>query len=407
MPANRILYVIGSLDIGGTERHLSLIAPRLKRLGWEPIVYCIARRGAQADAVEKAGVEVIGPPFEQNRPKIAGGKFVYPILSCLRLFKLLLFRRPRFVHFFLPMAYILGAPLALLSRAPDLIMSRRSLNLYQKQHRVLRFLELHLHKHMSAILGNSGAVVRELIDQEKCDPSRVGLIYNGIEAADPAPNSADASAGAGEPGLTLIVVANLIPYKGHRDLIQALGTILPKLPERWKLLCVGRDDGIGVKLASQARELNLESHIHFLGVRTDVAALLRAADIGILCSHEEGFSNAILEGMAASLPMIVTDVGGNTEAVVRGNTALVVPPRDPAALAEAILTLSNDAGMRKRMGQNGRARINERFLLDRCVERYHALYQGLNLGQRPAGIDGIGSSASSPPQIAQRQPNGS
>src|SRR5205823_891079 len=127
-----------------------------------------------------------------------------------------------------------------------------------------------------------------------------------------------------------IIVANLIPYKAHTDLFHALAQISPKLPADWTLLCVGRDTGYGAKLEKFSQELKLSDHIQFLGERRDVRELLAHAHIGILCSHEEGFANAILEGMTTGLPMIVTDVGGNAEAVVHEKTGLVVPPHDPS-----------------------------------------------------------------------------
>src|SRR4029079_17142928 len=101
--------------------------------------------------------------------------------------------------------------------------------------------------------------------------------------------------------------------------------------------------------------LGIEENIKLLGARTDIAALLAAADIGVLASHEEGFANSILEGMASGLPMIVTDVGGNAEAVVNGVTGLVVPPRDARALGSAILKLALDPEFLRTMGDAGRA----------------------------------------------------
>ena len=85
----------------------------------------------------------------------------------------------------------------------------------------------------------------------------------------------------------------------------------------------GRDDGIGSSLKTKTRKLGIAEHVRFLGQRPDVVELLRIADIGLQCSHEEGFSNALLEAMAAGLPTIATDVGGTAEAVVDGVTGLL------------------------------------------------------------------------------------
>ena len=242
---------------------------------------------------------------------------------------------------------------------------------------------------MTAILGNSQRVVQELIAEGGCPPSRVALIYNGIDASAFATERPPIEARKDARPLVLITVANLIPYKGHSDLVAALGELDRSLPRPWSLVCVGRDDGIGARLKQQARAFGIEQNVKLLGARADIAALLAAADIGILASHEEGFANSILEGMAAGLPMVVTDVGGNAEAVIDGLTGLVVPPRDPSALGAAILKLALDGDLRRTMGDAGRERVEKYFSIDRCVANYARLYAGLSKGKCPADIAGL------------------
>jgi glycosyltransferase involved in cell wall biosynthesis len=375
-----ILYVIGSLDIGGAERHLASITPRLKQCGWQPTIYCLTGLGGQAAEVQRAGVTVVGPPLTLTAAPGTLFKALAIALSCLRLFGVLMWRRPRIVHFFLPASYIIGAPLALLARIPIRLMSRRSLNVYQLNHPYLRRLEPHLHRHMSALLGNSKAVVRQLIE-EGSEPRRTALIYNGIDIVNDAQMRQDSP--SEDKPLTLIIVANLIPYKAHVDLFHALANIAARLPPSWQLLCVGRDTGYGQTLAELARSLQLEANIRFLDERRDIEALLAAAHVGILCSHEEGFSNAILESMAAGLPMVVTDVGGNAEAVSDGVTGLVVPASNAVALGEAILRLGLDTQLRRAMGRAARERVETVFPISKCVERYDALYRGLLQDQLP------------------------
>jgi len=105
-----------------------------------------------------------------------------------------------------------------------------------------------------------------------------------------------------------------------------------------------------------------------------VPLFLRLADVGLLCSHEEGFSNAVLEGMAAGLPMVVTDVGGNAEAVIDGVTGYVVPAHNPELLADALLTVAL-ADDRALMGDRGRRRVVEKFSMNSCIDAYEALYR--------------------------------
>jgi glycosyltransferase involved in cell wall biosynthesis len=333
--------------------------------------------------LERAGIEVIIAP--------SAGIMSVP-LAALRLLGFMLTRRPCIVHFFLPAAYLIGAPVAVLARIRVRIMSRRSLNNYQRNDFV-RLLERLWHRTMDAVIGNSRRVVGQL-SEEGVPRERLGLIYNGIGISsvqsDPAiRNRTRALLGLAPGALTMTIVANLIPYKGHRDLIDALALAVPGMPAGWRLLVVGRDDGIGARLRAQAAHLNLNANIIFLGSRDDVPAILAASDIGVLCSHEEGFSNAVLEGMAAGLPMAVTDVGGNAEAVVDGETGFVVPPRDSNALAEVITRLASDASLRERLGTAGRRRVAQRFGLAAFIGSHRSLYAALLAGRRPCDVPAL------------------
>lgn len=377
-----ILFVIGDLDVGGTENHLVQILPRLARRGIRPLVYTLTRKSGLASDLEASGIEVIAPPLgsvARSMPRSIRRALVLPVMAA-SLWSLMRRRRPEAVHFFRPEAYLVGGVCAILAGLPVRVMSRRSLNDYQRGHPVLLRLERRLHRYMSAVLGNSRAVVAQLVD-EGVPRERLGLIYNGIEPErfERARPREEVRTGLGVDvaSLVLTTVANLIPYKGHDDLIEALARISPKLPEGWVLLCVGRDDGIGPALRARARALGLDGNVRWLGERHDVPELLLASDIGILASHQEGFSNSVLEGMAAGLSMIVTDAGGNAEAVAHDMCGLVVPPRDPEAMGKAILDLAYDPARRQRLGQGGRRRVAEEFSLESCVSRYERLYRAL------------------------------
>jgi glycosyltransferase involved in cell wall biosynthesis len=377
--ARTIVYVTMSLDIGGTEKHLSLVVPRLRARGWTPIVYCLWRRGRFASVLEEAGIEVIGRDAPDRAARDWKRDGLYLAGAWLRLAHLVARRKPQIMHFFLPLAYMLGAPLAILLRVPVKVMSRRSLNTYQGGQSGVHRIERFLHARMNAVVANSKRVARDLIESEGCPPDKVGLIYNGTDLSAVSAAARDESSGEGQaaPPLTLIIVANLIPYKGHADLLTALGGIASQLPQGWRILCAGRDEGCGRQLVEQAGQLGIGANVHFLGERSDVPQLLKTADIGILCSHQEGFSNAVIEGLAAGLPMVVTDVGGNAEAVADDETGLVVPPHDPAALGRAILALAMEPERRRKMGRAAREDAVRRFSIESCVDHYDRLYRGL------------------------------
>lgn len=181
--------------------------------------------------------------------------------------------------------------------------------------------------------------------------------------------------GIAPEALVLIIVANLIPYKGHADLIDALARIGSGLPDGWQLLCVGRDDGIGPALADQSRAAGLSGNIRFLGSRTEIPELLNAADISILCSHEEGLPNAVIEAMSSGTPVVSTEVGGTGEIIEDGVTGALVPPGDSVALSDAILRLAGDGEKRRAIGQAARAEIERAYGLDICARAYDDIYR--------------------------------
>jgi glycosyltransferase involved in cell wall biosynthesis len=371
----RVLVVIGALEIGGAETHLAQILPRLAQDGFEIAVHTLTGRGALADALERAGVRVIVPRTGAKSGGFAG-RALRAARAGLALARFMRSWRPDIVHFFLPEAYLAGAPLALAFSRAKRVVSRRSLNGYQAKHPVLAKLERALHGRMDALLGNSAAVTAQLLEEGAPAP-RVRLIRNGIDLARferrRARGAVRGELGTAPDAVVLACVANLIPYKGHADLIEALATI-PRDPP-WELWCAGRDDGIGAPLAAHAAAAGLP--VKFLGSRADVPDLLAAADIFAFASHEEGFPNAVIEAMASRLPVVATRAGGTPEAVDDGRTGSLVPLRAPGELGRALAKLIADPASRRTMGQAGRARVEAEFGLDACAAAYARLYRSL------------------------------
>lgn len=383
----RLIVIIGSLNVGGAERHVVSILPKLAASGWSIQVITLTTKGVLAPLLEKGGIPVTAllTPWHTKFFE----KFPERISQILRIstyiVKLaLILRREKksLLHFFLPESYVVGMLAAKLVRfSGHTIMSRRSLNNYQRRRKGIGWFEEKLHAKTSAILCNSLAVIANLKTEKGVPGDRIHLIYNGIDTT-PFLSfhprlEVRKKLGITQDAFVMIKVANLIPYKGHADLLQALASIKQSLPQVWHLICVGQDNGIGSQLKQLAARLGLSKHILWLGSRSDIPAVLCSADLGILCSHEEGFSNAILEGMAAGLPMVVTDVGGNKEAVVHTETGYVVPAKDSVALAQAILQLTSDPNKVLQFGRAARERVNQCFSLDACVQAYIKLYETL------------------------------
>jgi glycosyltransferase involved in cell wall biosynthesis len=381
----RILFVTESFGIGGTEAHLLELLPSLQAKGFDTAAFCFSELGARARVLQDAGVPITaasGIGTARKRSLLAPIRLAGGAAMLLGLIKRW---RPTIIHFFLPGPYLAGAPTSIFAGVPIKIMSRRSLSDYQRKWPGAASLERMLHPHMDAVLGNSRAVVDELIGKEGCPESQVRLIYNGVRISENQTTRAEAAAvlGLSEQAFVATVIANLFSYKGHLNLIAALAQIPRELPRPWNLLCAGRDEGEGSAIARMIAEKGLADNVRLLGERSDVPLLLAASDIGILSPiRNEGLSNAVLESMAAGLPMVVTDVGGNAELVIDGKTGFVVPPHDASSLAAAILRLARDAGLRQTLGNNARRRVAEQFSFRASVDQYCSLYEELLARER-------------------------
>ncbi|HEX4040411.1 MAG TPA: glycosyltransferase [Xanthobacteraceae bacterium] len=369
-PAPHITVVTSRLDVGGTERHLTRILPALRRRGLDINLYVMERGGALESEISTRGVRVEGP---------RRARLLHWPRATLALTRFLRRERPDIVHFFLPRPYIYGSIAAELAGHRRRIMSRRSLAHYMTRYPLSRALERLLHTRCIALVGNSRAIVDQLAT-ECGEPRKLVLIHNGVEVQGSVTAAQRQEVRRrlqiSDAAMVMAVVANLIPYKGHRDLIEALAIAKDAMPARWLLLVIGRDDGIGPELKALADALGIAGNIIWYGEQSAVDDFLRASDIFILPSHEEGFSNALLEAMETELAVIATAVGGNVDAVVDEESGLLVRANHPRALAAAILRLANDPALRHRFAQAARHRVQQHYSLDTCVDNYEKLYRG-------------------------------
>ncbi len=382
----KILYIIGSLDRGGAEGQLIKLSSNLEPHYWLARVFCLSRPGAQAAMLMNLGVQVDAPKGFDLWQSLFSGKSSFArairaFLSSFSLVRIVLGFRPDIIHFILPEAYIAGGLLTIILPVPVRVMSRRSLNLYQRKIPWAGSLERWLHRRMDACIGNSRAVASELIE-EGAAASKVKLIPNGLDTHNIRPEPAKRrqrldQLGLAEPVILCTVIANLIAYKGHLDLVDAVACCRDTLNHPLCVLIIGRDDGMQAAIEERIDSHGIGDVFLFLGSREDTWDWLCASDIAVLASHEEGFSNVILEAMACALPVLATDVGGNSEAVLDTVTGLLVPKQDPRRLGEALATLVNDAGLRADLGRRARERVCECFTLERCVRQHEILYKNL------------------------------
>jgi glycosyltransferase involved in cell wall biosynthesis len=174
------------------------------------------------------------------------------------------------------------------------------------------------------------------------------------------------------PGGPAVMVGRLSLEKDVTTLIQAAALIVPKEP-RFQLVIAGAGECLP-ELTQQAAELGVGAHVQFLGEVRDIPTLLAGASLLALPSLTEGISLTLLEAMACGLPVVATRVGGNPEVVVDGATGYLVPPQQPASLAERVLELFQKPELGRTMGRHGRGRVEAHFRVSEMVARYEDLY---------------------------------
>jgi glycosyltransferase involved in cell wall biosynthesis len=221
----------------------------------------------------------------------------------------------------------------------------------------------------------SEQVRRHSIEVDRIEPARVQTIYNGLNLGDwnPTPRQAKAQ---GE--FLIATVGNIRRVKGHDVFIRAAAIIVEEFPKaRFSIAGAVLEQDFFSELQAMVQELNLANNFHFDGDVKNLPQYLAAADIFVLPSRSEGFSNAIVEAMAASLPVVATDVGGNAEAVEDGISGFLVPSDDPAALAAAILRVLADPAQARAMGMAGRRLVAEKFTTEAMMNRITIAYSSL------------------------------
>jgi glycosyltransferase involved in cell wall biosynthesis len=269
------------------------------------------------------------------------------------------------------------------ARVPAVIASRRWWHtLNRRAHRVACAVGYRL---ADRVLANCDAVATSLVSDEHVPASRVVVIPNFLDASafEPVPEALRqerlATFGVPRDALVVGVVARLNPIKDHASLIRAIATLAARWP-RLHLVVAGRGP-TRESLERLAAELRLADRVHFVGLQPQQPNLHALFDLSVLPSLSEGFPNAVLEAMAAAAPVVATAVGGTRDAVVSGETGLLVPAADPRALASAIESLLGDPARRAMMGMAGRERAQRMYQAASVVPLLESLYESL---ARPA-----------------------
>ena len=347
-------FVMSSFNPGGTERQMIELIRRLDRSRWDVHVASLRSKGEWLPRVREAAptAEFLLDSFK--RPQLFDRMKSFARWCREKNFQV--------VHAVDLPANIFGLPAAAFAGVPVRIGTRREIN----PGRSLSMLTAQRTSYSCAhkVVANCLAAARRL-RLEGVGDRKIAVIRNGLDLP--------LYSAARPPRLPrrIVVVGNLRPEKGHDVLIDAAVDILRRFPDAEFRLVGGGTEHARLMALAEARGV---SHaMQFLGHCEDVPAQLASADVFVLPSRSEAFPNAVLEAMAAGLPVVASSVGGVLESVDDGRTGLLVPPGNPAQLTEAICRLMADPEMAARLGKAGRANA-ERFSFDRMITAFDRLY---------------------------------
>jgi glycosyltransferase involved in cell wall biosynthesis len=379
-----VLFLVPALVVGGAERQIAALARALDRSRFRPLVACQHALGPVAEEIEHAGIPV----------RLLSGRGRADPAFFARLASLLRRERVRIIvshGFSTGVAARLVGPIA---GTPVRILAEHSTgerDMSPARHRINRLL---------APLGTAWVAVahgqRDYLLRVKGIPeARLRVIPNGI---DPAPfrnvrgrEAVRAEWGFPPEARVAGILAALRPEKDHKTFLLAARFVADELPEA-RFVLVG-DGPRREDLSREAAVLDLTDRVVLAGARRDVAAVLSAFDVSVLCSTDvETFPLAFLESMASGLPLVGTKVGGLPEMIAEGRNGLLVRPRDPRGLADAMLALLRDPPLARRYGEESRRRVESEFSLERMVRAWEELFIELLPSAEPARPPGAGAS---------------
>ena len=368
----KILILINQLEVGGTENQLLLLTEHLQN-NFEMQILLISGTGHLIPEFKTLNVELLCPVVNAGK-NFARLHFILNFARSLFVF------RPDIIHFYLPEAYIIGGIASIFCRTKaKLVMSRRSLNNYSQKHKVLALVERFLHSRMDVILCNSKAIEKELIE-EGVESKKIKKIYNGVKEFTSLTEQARKNIRSlyiqSPSQLLVVAVANLHSYKGLDDLVEA-ARILKNEFHDFKILIIGNDRGYRKYIHELINQLKLADTIEVIEGKSKLAEIWDCADIGVLPSHQEGFSNSILEGMISGTPMIVTNVGGNPEAIRHKKEGLIVNSKSPRELYTALCLLAHNKKFRTEIGHKARLRAKRHFSFKKMALEFSHLYENL------------------------------
>ncbi len=364
----RILHMHKVTGLGGSERHLQILLPRLDRRRFDVSLLLLTIPGRPITEYvayfRETGIAV-------DQATIRGDLDPGCLLALVRRLR----RHPvDLVHTHLIHADLYGGVAARLAGIQRVVSTRHNDDAFRRRATVKIVTRL-ASSSCDRVIALSQYLANFTHRIEGVDPQRIRTIPYGLDPPGVIRSAREIWKQLGpEDGTALVVsVGRLTKQKGHRHLLRAWPVVARSMPHA-RLLVVG-EGSWQARLTEEARALGVSDSVIFTGWRSDVAAILAAADLFVHPSLWEGFGLAILEAMAAGTCVVASRVSTIPELVLDGETGSLVPPGDSRALADTILRLLADPGRRRQMGEAGRRRALETFSAERMVRATETVYE--------------------------------
>ena len=371
----RVAYCLDSFAVGGTELNSVRTAEALDPDRIELCVLHLQTHGPLRSRYERLGVRMTHVPIPNlYSPRTA--------IQGVRLAGLLRRWNIDVVHSHDIYSNIFVVPWARICSGCSIIASRRWWYEAPRPELVTvnRWSYLLAHRVLANSSGVAGLLAREEgVPQKKIVEIPNFLSGNAFETVDEAVRVTQRRAwGLPDWAFAIGIVARLSPVKNHVLLLR----VVAQLDARFHLVVIG-DGPSRADLEELARQLRIESRVHFSGEVTSDRNLHQCFDVSVLCSLSEGFPNSVIEAMAAARPVVATPVGGVTDAVTHGVTGILVPVDDPTPFVDALRMLEADSQLRTRLGEAGREAVRVKFRQEIVIEKLSTLYEML-ADRRPA-----------------------
>jgi glycosyltransferase involved in cell wall biosynthesis len=395
----RLLKVVPTLMCGGTENQVMALCRSFERERIDLEMACLRRIGPFVKEIDDRGIPLVEYRLESFRS-------LSTIPQQAKFARHLVRRGTEIVHAYNFYGNVFAIPPARLVGAPVIIASIRDLGLYltPMQKRVQRYAC----QFADCIVVNAEAV-KDWLVRDGYDPAQIVVIPNGVDMSrfnvprEPMRFRKELGIAADAP--IVAVVSRLDRRKGLEHFLEAAAIVAKQAPDA-RFLVVGEtppfDPTYLDELKALAARVALGDRVIFTGLRSDVPALLGSVTVAVMPSLNEALSNALLESMASGAPVVATRVGGTPEAVVDGETGLLVPPGDVASLAASIQHLLDAPALGARLGRAAQTLIEERFSIARMASATENLYR--DLLSRTARI---AERRSIPPEPAAQKAGGS